>query len=98
MLKYYVLLFVVVGLALFYVFLEDPCHQQLRTDFSAMYPSYEILDSGAAEGSPETVRCHITYRKPDGDQVYQDTWLYQRTDTDWKFSRILETQEKEETP
>ncbi len=98
MLKYYVLLVVVVGVALFYVFLEDPCHQQLRTDFSAMYPSYEILDSSAAEGSPETVRCQIAYRKPDGEQIYQDIWLYQRSDTDWNFSRILETREKEQTP
>ncbi len=97
MLKYYVLLFAVLCAALYFVYLEDPCHQQLRTDFSARHPSYVILDSGADEGSPETVRCHVSYRKPDGGQIYRDIWLYQRADTGWEFARIVETVEKKET-
>ncbi len=98
MLKYYILAFSVVGIALFYAFLSDPCNKQLRTDFSNKYPSYKILDSGAAEGSPESVRCHVSYKKPDGEQVYEDTWLYQNTASGWSFSRILESKQRELQP
>ena len=90
MLKYFVFLFVVVGLALFYVFIKDPCNQQVRTDFAAKYPSYKILDSAAAQGSPESVRCQVSYRKPDSEQILEDTWLYMHSDRGWEFSRIIE--------
>lgn len=96
MLKYYAFLFLIVGIALFYVFIKDPCNQQLKTDFSDKYPGYEILDTGASEGSPESVRCHISYQKPDSEEIYEDLWLYQRSRSGWKFSRILETRTKEQ--
>jgi len=96
MLKYYAFLFLIVGMAVFYVSIKDPCKQQLRAEFSDMYPSYAILDSGASEGSPESVRCHISYRKPDGGQIYEDLWLYQHKRQGWSFSRILETRKKEQ--
>ena len=96
--KYYGLLFLVVGIALFYVFLRDPCNRQVRADFSAKYPSYEILDSDAAEGSPESVRCHISYRKPDSEEIHEDTWLYMYSKKGWSFSKILGTPGKGQTP
>ncbi len=98
MLKYYVLLVLILGIALFYVFLKDPCNRQLRTDFSNKYPSYTILDSGASEGSPESVHCRISYRKPDSKQIYEEIWLYQDFGSGWNFSRILETRKREPTP
>ncbi len=98
MLKYYVLLFLVVGIALFYAFLQDPCNKRLRADFSEKHPSYKILHSGAAEGSPASVRCRISYQKPESEQIHEDVWLYQNPGTGWKFSRILETREREQTP
>ncbi len=98
MLKYYIFAFAIVGIALFYAFISDPCNRQLRTDFSDKYPSYAILDSGASEGSRESVRCHISYRKPDSEQIYEDTWLYRDLGSGWKFSRILEAHKREETP
>ena len=91
MLKYYLLMFAVVGIALFYVFLQDPCHRRVREDFANKYPGYELLGSGASEGSPETVRCRISYRKPGSEETYEDTWLYQDSGSGWKFSRIVET-------
>jgi len=98
MLKYYVFAFLIVGIALFYAFLKDPCNRQLRTDFSNKYPSYKILESGASEGSPESVRCHISYQKLDSEQIYEDIWLYLYADSRWKFSRVLETPKREQTP
>ena len=98
MLKYYVLLVLILGIALFYVFLKDPCNRQLRTDFSNKYPSYTILDSGAREGSLDSVHCHVSYRKPDSEQIYEDIWLYQDLGSGWNFSRILETRERAQTP
>ncbi len=95
MLKYYVFLFVIVGIALYYVFIRDPCNRQIRTDFADRHPSYEVLDSDAMQGSPETVRCRISYRKPDSDQVYEDIWLYVFSERGWEFSRILGTPEEE---
>ncbi|MBW2698837.1 MAG: hypothetical protein JRE70_20295 [Deltaproteobacteria bacterium] len=95
MLKAYVFLFLILGMTLFYVFLRDPCNRQLKADFSNKHPRYEILSSGAAEGSPESVHCHISYQKPDSEQIYEDIWLYEYLDS-WKFSKVLETRTKEE--
>ncbi len=97
MLKYYGFLVLIVGIAVFYVSVKDPCKQQLRAEFSDMHPSYAILDSGASEGSPESVRCHISYRKPDSEQIYEDIWLYQDSGRGWEFSRILVTGKTEQT-
>lgn len=96
--KYYILLVLIFGIILFYVFREDPCNQIFRADFSNKYPSYEILDSVAGEGSPDNVHCHIYYRKPDSEQVYEDIWLYQDLGSGWGFSRILETHKREQPP
>lgn len=96
MLKYYAFLFLILGIALFYVYVKDPCNRQVRMDFAGQHPSYEILDTGASEGSPETVRCQVSYRKPDAEQVYQDVWLYQYSKRGWEFSKILETRKARE--
>ena len=97
MFKYYVLMFLVIVIASFYAFLKDPCNVLVKADFSDKYPSYTILDSGAAEGSPESVRCHVSYRKADSAQVHEDIWLYRYSGSGWKFSRILGTPEREQT-
>lgn len=91
MLKYYALAFLVVIIALFYAFLADPCNKRLRMDFASKYPSYEILETGASEGSPESVRCHVSYRKPDSERVYEAIWLYRHSREGWRFSRVLES-------
>jgi hypothetical protein len=93
MAKYYFILILVMGALLFYVFQNDPCSQSIRADFSRQYPGYTILNSGSREGSPEEVQCHVRYQKPDGDQVYEDIWLYQNTASGWVFSSAL-TKEK----
>ena len=98
MLKYYVLLFFVLVFALFYVYIRDPCNRQVRTDFSNKYPSYKILDTGATEGSPERVRCSISYLRPDSEEVFKDIWLYLYSKRGWEFSTILETPAREQAP
>ncbi|MAG31128.1 MAG: hypothetical protein CL908_09595 [Deltaproteobacteria bacterium] len=90
MFKYYLLLFVVFGMALFYVYTKDPCNQQARKDFLGEHPDFVILDSGASEGSPETVRCHVSYREPGNEQVYQDTLVYRDMGRGWQFHKVLE--------
>ncbi|MDP6374712.1 MAG: hypothetical protein QF515_14075 [Pseudomonadales bacterium] len=97
MAKYYLLLFVVFGGALYYVFLQDPCNRQLRSDFAIKYPGYEILDSGAGAQSTHTIQsvhCHVRYRKPDEARVYEDVWLYENLGSGWSFSRILQTEQR----
>ena len=98
MAKYYIVLFVILGMVLFYIFLQDPCNQMLRADFLNKYPSYKILDSGSGEGSPDNVQCHIYYQKPDSEQIYEDIWLYENSGSGWSFSKIVETRKKEQTP
>ncbi|MCP3985388.1 MAG: hypothetical protein GY723_13445 [bacterium] len=95
--KYYVLMFLIMGIALLYAFLEDPCNRQLRADFSREHPSFEILDSGASEGSPESVRCHISYREPENEQVYKDVWVYQNTGDGWTFFKVAEARQTDQT-
>ncbi len=98
MLKYYVALFLIVGGALFYVYSQDPCNQLLKVDFAARYPDHKVMYFGAGEGSPSSVQCHVTYRKPDGEQVYEDIWVYENRGEGWGFSEILGTREVGQTP
>lgn len=103
MLKYYFALFLVVGISLYYVFITDPCNQLIRADFFSRYPGYEVLSSGAGEGSTgggptgnviaDSVQCHIVYKKPDSEQIHEDIWLYQNLGSDWTFSSILRTEQ-----
>ena len=97
MLKYYVLLLLIAGIVLIYVFLEDPCHKQLRTDFSDKYPSYRLLDADARDGSPESVHCHVFYQKPGSETTYEEVWLYENPGSGWRFSRVLEIPGRERT-
>ncbi len=97
MLKYYLLLFVVVGVALFYVYVSDPCNQLVRMEFASRYPDYTILESGAEEGSRESVRCRIAYRKPGSEQVHDELWLYLHQGHSWEFSKVIETRSPIET-
>lgn len=94
MAKYYLLLGLAFLGVLLYVFLQDPCSNTLRTDFSTKYPGYEILDTSAGEKSTDSVQCHIRYRTPDSAQTFEDVWLYQDLGSGWSFSSILEEQKK----
>ncbi len=96
MLKYYVCLFLAAAVALFYAFTMDPCNRLLTTDFSDKHPGYKILGTGASEGTPESVRCHISYRKPEREEIYEDIWLYQYSGGEWEFSSVIESRKKEE--
>ncbi|MBW2446673.1 MAG: hypothetical protein JRG83_12175 [Deltaproteobacteria bacterium] len=87
-------MFLILGIGLYFVFIKDPCNNQVRTDFLNRFPGYEILDHGPSEGSRETVRCHISYRKPDSEEVYEDIWLYQDSGRGWEFSKILESRKQ----
>ncbi len=91
MLKYYLLGFAVVAIALFYAYLADPCNKLVRMEFASRHPEYQILDSEAYQGSRETVRCRISYRKPDSEEVYREIWLYINGTEGWQFSRVLES-------
>jgi hypothetical protein len=98
MAKYYFFLALMAAAVMVYIFFQDPCNNQLRGDFSKRYPSYEILDSGSREGSTDEVKCHIRYRKPDSEQVYEDVWLYQNSESGWSFSHVLEAQKIQQMP
>ena len=95
MAKYYALLLVIAGGALYYVFLQDPCNRNLLADFSSKYPDYEILDSAARDGSTDAVNCHVSYIKPDSEKVYEDVWLYRNQGSGWSFSEVIVSRERE---
>jgi len=90
--KFYLLLFAIMGSVLFYVYVEDPCNQQIRTEFSSKYPDYKILDSISGEGTPENVLCHIYYEKPDSEEIYKDIWSYKNSESGWQMSGIIEAE------
>jgi hypothetical protein len=103
MAKYYLLMVAVVALALLYAFVEDPCNRLVRMEFAEKHPGYVILDSHPDQGSPESVRCQITYRRPDDARVYEDVWLYHHVSKGgrgrgWQFARALETARRRDTP
>ncbi len=92
--KYFVLIAVAMGLGVLYVYISSPCYQQVETDFQEANPSYAFLDSDAAGGSREKVRCEVSYQKPGSEQILEETWMYIHTKKQgWKFSRILENKE-----
>lgn len=93
MLKYYVALFLIAGGVLMYVFLQDPCNNQVRDEFLSQNPGYEIVSTAATEGSPDKVHCHVYYLKPGNDRVFEDVRLYQNSSTGWRFTRVLESGE-----
>lgn len=95
MTKYYVLLIAVIGSILVYIFLQDPCNEQFHTEFLEKYPSHKILDFGG-EGDADSVYCHMFYQKPDGNQIYEDVWIYKRTDDGWNFSQVQKTLKRDE--
>jgi hypothetical protein len=100
MLKYGLLAIAILGIALFYAYVTDPCNKLVRTDFASRHPDYRILDSDAAEGAPESVRCRIAYQKPDSDRIHEEVWVYQheKKKTGWEFSRVLGTRTRDEKP
>jgi len=93
--KYYLLVFAAVALVLAYVYVADPCNRLLQVDFARMRPGHVLLDSGAESGSPESVHCRISYRKPGSGEVFEDVWVYQYSGTAWEFSRIAETKKQD---
>ncbi|MBS93801.1 MAG: hypothetical protein CL799_05090 [Chromatiales bacterium] len=98
MYKYYFVLFLALAIALAYTFFEDPCARAFRTDFSDQYPGYKILDTSSSEGSPNSVQCHVYYKKPDSEQAFQDIWLYEDSGSGWSFSEIVASGELDQTP
>ena len=98
MAKYYLILVLILGAVLVYIFLEDPCNNQFRADFSNKHPGYKILDSASREGSPEIVQCEILYKKPDNDQIYKDIWVYEKLQNGWSFSSVLEAEKTAQMP
>lgn len=89
--KYYAFLFTVLAAVLWYTFVADPCNRQFRADFARAHPDYVILETGPEKGSPESVQCHVVYRKPGDDAAYEDIWLYQNLGTAWEFAKAIET-------
>ena len=98
MAKYYFILILVMGAVLYYIFLQDPCNNLFKAEFSGKYPDHEILDFVSGEGSPDSVKCHIYYQKPGSEQVYKDTWLYKKLESVWRFSEVIEEQKTEQMP
>ena len=98
MAKYYCILILVMGGALYYVFLEDPCNNVLRADFSSQYPDYKILDTGSGEGSPDEVQCRVLYEKPGSENVHEEIWVYQNSESGWSFSKVLGAEKPEKSP
>ena len=92
--KYWVFMLVVLGLALVYAYLSDPCIGLVRGEFSEKYPGYQVVSSDAESGSPESVRCVVSYRKPDDPQVHAEVWWYRNTGNGWALFKILETSEE----
>ena len=98
MAKYYVLMFAAVAIALFYAYVSDPCNMLVRRDFSNKHPDYTIVGATAEEGSPESVRCRVSYRKPDSAELHEELWLYYKMKQGWEFSKILKKEPGEPTP
>jgi hypothetical protein len=97
--RYAALLAAVVALGSLYASLADPCNRRVRLEFAQRHPGFVILGSGAAEGSPASVRCRVSYRRPGDDAVYEDVWRYQRPRRrGWELAGVLEAGTRRQPP
>lgn len=96
MLKYWVFMLAVLGIALVYAYFSDPCSRLVRGDFSEKHPAYEVVSVDAESGSPESVRCVVSYRNLDSRQVHEEVWWYRNAGSGWALFEILETPENPE--
>jgi hypothetical protein len=96
--KYWAIMFVALLSVLAYTYLADPCNRLLRADFALRHPGDEIIDTGAEKGSPESVHCHVSYRKPGEQSRYEEVWLYQYEGTRWEFARVVEPSNRRPPP
>ncbi|MBW2416560.1 MAG: hypothetical protein JRG76_18860 [Deltaproteobacteria bacterium] len=88
--KYWVFMLVVLGLALVYAYLSDPCIGLVRSEFSARYPDRQLVSSDADSGSPESVRCVVSYRESGSQEVESEVWWYRNKPDGWQLYKILE--------
>ncbi len=88
--RYWVFMLVLLGGLLVYAYSSDPCIGLVRREFSEKHSRYEIVSTDAESGSPESVRCVVSYRVPPSREVEQEVWLYRNAGDGWALFKILE--------
>lgn len=59
--------------------------EQVKKDFLAKNPTYEVVSLGAGEGNEDFVTYHIKYKKPNDENIYEYVVTYQRCDdNEWR--------------
>jgi hypothetical protein len=66
------------ALSVFLLACGFPSEEQVKNDFRAEYPTYELLSAIVGEGDGDAAYYHIRYKKPNDDQTYEQIWLYLR--------------------
>lgn len=97
MLKYWIFMGVVLITLLVYSYFMDPCISRVRRAFTEKHPDYELVSSDADSGSPESVRCVVSYRTPEDPQVHEQVWWYRDRGDGWELYKILEPEAAEKS-
>lgn len=56
----------------------QPDKKKVVESFLQENPGTKVLSVKSGEGDADSIYFHIKYRKPEGQNVYEDVWLYLR--------------------
>lgn len=88
--KYWVIMLVILGALLVYSYFADPCIGLVRSEFVEKHPGAKIVSTDAEAGSPESVRCVVSYRKPGNQEIHKEVWWYKNPGSGWALHKIVE--------
>ena len=72
------LIIIILALGLFYIWLTNPNDENVRKEFLAKNPTFEVIDLGVGEGNSDFATYHIRYKKPNDETIYEYVTTYQR--------------------
>jgi hypothetical protein len=90
MARYWIFMLVLLGALLVYAYYSDPCIGLVRGEFQARHPDWELVATDAESGSPESVRCVVSYRAPESRDVKRVIWWYRNDGGDWALFKVLD--------
>ncbi len=80
-----IIIIVVIALGLFYVWFNRPNDENVRKEFLAKNPTFEVVYLSVGEGNSDFATYHIKYKKPNDETVYEYITTYQKcNDNEWR--------------
>jgi hypothetical protein len=81
------LIIMFVGLGILYVYVSRPNDENVKKEFLAKNPTFEVISLYVGEGNSDFAEYHINYKKPNDEKIYEYITTYQKcADNEWLIS------------